>query len=91
MSVRVRIPVPLRRLVGGAREVEVSNGTVRRAIKELDGRYPGFGGRILDEEGNLHRFINLYVNGEDIRFRAGLATELRDGDELSIVPAIAGG
>lgn len=91
MSVRIRIAVPLRRLAGGARELEVSHCTVRTAIRELDGRYPGFGERILDEQGKLRRFVNLYVNGEDIRFLAGLETELQDDDELSIVPAIAGG
>ena len=92
MSIRVRIPLPLRRLTGGARELEVSHCTVRTAIEELDGRYPGFAERILDEQGELRRrFVNLYVNGEDIRFLAGLETELQDDDELSIVPAIAGG
>ena len=91
MSIKVRVSVSLRRLVGGAREVEVTHCTVATAIEELDRRYPGFTGRILNEQGGQRRFINLYVNGEDIRFLDGLETELQDGDELSILPALAGG
>jgi molybdopterin synthase sulfur carrier subunit len=91
MSVKVRIPVPLRRIVGGVREVHAQGDTVEGVIKNLDQEYPGFGERILSEGGELTRFVNVYINGEDIRFREGIATRLEEDDEISIVPAIAGG
>ncbi len=91
MAVTVRVPTPLRRLTDGQGEVEVSAGTVREAIEKLDEMYPGFKERVLDENGELRRFVNLYLNDEDVRFLKGADTELKDGDVLSIVPAIAGG
>lgn len=91
MSVRVRIPSPLRQVTEGAAEVAVDMANVGDAIGELERLYPGIKGRIRDETGEPRRFINLYVNGEDVRFLDGLATTLKTGDELSIVPAVAGG
>ncbi len=91
MAVTVRVPTPLRRLTDGQGEVEVEAKTVREAIEKLEEQYPGFKERLLDENGELRRFVNLYLNDEDIRFLKGADTELKDGDVLSIVPAIAGG
>ncbi len=91
MAVIVRVPTPLRRLTNGQGEVEVDAGSVREAIEKLEDQYPGFKERILDEKGELRRFVNLYLNDEDVRFLKGADTELKDGDVLSIVPAIAGG
>src|SRR5687768_9815344 len=91
MTVRVRIPTPLRTLTGGAAEVDVSGGSVAECITQLEAQYPGMEQRLKDENGELRRFVNLYVNGEDVRFLQGLDTSLRTGDEVSIVPAVAGG
>ncbi len=91
MAVVVRVPTPLRRLTDGQGEVEVEASTVREAIEKLEEQYPGFKERLLDENGDLRRFVNLYLNDEDVRFLKGVNTELKDGDVLSIVPAIAGG
>ncbi|NPB08666.1 MAG: MoaD/ThiS family protein [Aquificae bacterium] len=91
MAVVVRVPTPLRRLTNGQGEVEVEAKTVREAIEKLEEMYPGFKERLVDEKGELRKFVNLYLNDEDIRFLKGLDTELKDGDTLSIVPAIAGG
>ncbi len=91
MGITVRVPTPLRRLTDGQGEVEVEARTVKEAIEKLEEMYPGFKERILDENGEVRRFVNLYVNDEDIRFLKGVDTELKEGDVLSIVPAIAGG
>ncbi|WP_024015101.1 ubiquitin-like small modifier protein 1 [Aquifex aeolicus] len=91
MAVIVRIPTPLRRLTNGQGEVEVEAKSVREAIEKLEEQFPGIKERLVDENGELRKFVNLYVNDEDIRFLKGLDTELKDGDTLSIVPAIAGG
>ncbi len=91
MAVIVRVPTPLRRLTDGQGEVEVEAKTVKEVIEKLEEQYPGFKERLLDEKGELRRFVNLYLNDEDIRFLKGVDTELKDGDVLSIVPAIAGG
>lgn len=91
MSVRVRIPTPLRSATDGAAELESEASTVGGLIAELESRYPAIRGRLRDEAGAMRRFVNLYVNGEDVRFRDGLETNLKSGDELSIVPAVAGG
>ncbi|NPB06947.1 MAG: MoaD/ThiS family protein [Aquificae bacterium] len=91
MGVVVRVPTPLRRLTNGQGEVEVEARTVREAIEKLEQLYPGFKERLVDEKGELRKFVNLYVNDEDVRFLKGLDTELKDGDTVSIVPAIAGG
>lgn len=88
---QVRIPTPLRRYTGGAEAVEASGDTVGAVLQDLDARYPGIRERICDDTGQVRRFVNLFVNGEDIRFLANLDTPVRTGDELSIVPAIAGG
>ena len=91
MSLRVIIPTPLRRAADDLEAVEVEPGTIKEIIDSLDRRYPGFGSRVFDDNGGLRRFINIYVNGEDVRFLDNLATSVADGAEVSIVPAIAGG
>jgi molybdopterin synthase sulfur carrier subunit len=91
MSVRVRIPTPLRSATDGAAELSLDAPNVEAVLGELETRFPAMRGRLRDEAGQLRRFVNLYVNGEDVRFRDGLATGLQSGDELSIVPAVAGG
>ena len=92
MAVIVRIPTPLRRLTNGQGEVQVEAHTIREAVEKLESLYPGFKERLLDENGELRKFVNIYLNDEDIRFlKGGIDTELKDGDVLSIVPAIAGG
>ncbi len=91
MTVRVRIPTPLRAATDGVAELSLNAATVLGLIEDLETRYPGIRGRLRDDSGEMRRFINLYVNGEDVRFREGLQTGLKEGDELSIVPAVAGG
>jgi len=91
MAVVVRIPTPLRRLTNGQGEVQVEARTIREAIEKLEELYPGFKERLLDENGDLRKFVNLYLNDEDIRFLKGIDSELKDGDVISVVPAIAGG
>lgn len=90
MSVKIRIPTPLQRLTEGKEEVEGEPGTIISLVNDLDRRYPGIGERI-SEGGKIRRFINIYLNEEDIRFLKNEETEVKDGDEVSIVPAIAGG
>lgn len=89
--IRVRIPTPLRPLTKGQGEVETKAGSVVEMIESLNSTYPGIKDRLCDEMGELRRFVNIYVNEEDIRFLTGKDTPLKDGDEVSIVPAIAGG
>jgi molybdopterin synthase sulfur carrier subunit len=91
MPVKVRIPTPLRKLTNEAELVEVKAGTIGTAIAELQSQYPGIKDRLVDESGGIRRFVNVYVNEEDIRFLENLETPLKDGDEVSIIPAIAGG
>ncbi len=91
MSVRVRIPTPLRRFTGGAEEVGASGRTIGTAIDDLERKHPGIKERLCDEQGRVRRFVNIYVNGDDIRFLDSLDTAVKDGDEVAIVPAIAGG
>ena len=91
MGVLVRIPTPLRRMTGGADKVELEVDDLSQMIDKLESDYPGFKERLLDEEGELRYFVNIYVNGEDIRFDQGLKTSIKSGDEISIVPAVAGG
>ncbi len=91
MPVNVRIPTPLRKLTNNDEVVEVQSGTIGSAIKELQTRYPGIQERLVDEAGTIRRFVNVYVNEEDIRFLKNQDTPLKDGDEVSIIPAIAGG
>jgi molybdopterin synthase sulfur carrier subunit len=78
-------------LTGGAAEVEAEGKTVRELIEDLERRYAGIKARLCDESGEVRRFVNIFVNDEDIRFLQGLDTELKEGDEVSIIPAIAGG
>jgi molybdopterin synthase sulfur carrier subunit len=91
MPIHVRIPTPLRKLTNEEELVEISAGTVSSAIAELQRKYPGIQERLVDETGNVRRFVNVYVNEEDIRFLQNQQTPLKDGDEVSIIPAIAGG
>jgi len=91
MSIQVRIPTPLRRFTSGAEEVGASGATVGKIVDDLERQFPGLKERLCDEEGRVRRFVNIYVNGDDIRFLQNLETSVKDGDELSIVPAIAGG
>ena len=91
MTVLVRIPTILRSYTGGAAEVSASAGTLRQVIAGLDAAYPGLGGRILDEGGQLRRFVNAYVGEEDVRFAQGLDTPVASGARVSFIPAVAGG
>lgn len=91
MPVQVRIPTPLRKLTHDEEMVETSAETVGDAITDLESRYPGLQERLLDDDGQVRRFVNVYVNEEDIRFLEDKETPLKDGDEVSIIPAIAGG
>lgn len=91
MSAQVRIPTPLRRFTAGAEAVEATGTTVGHIVEDLERQFPGVKERLCDEEGRVRRFVNIYLNGDDIRFLNHLETDVKDGDELSIVPAIAGG
>ena len=91
MPVKVRIPTPLRKLTNNEEVIEVSAANIGEAIKEMQSRYPGIQERLIDENGAVRRFVNVYVNEEDIRFLQNQETPLQDGDEVSIIPAIAGG
>lgn len=87
----VRIPSPLRKLTDGQAEVAVEGGDVRTIVDELESRHPGIGDRLLDEDGELRRFVNVFVRDEDVRFQEGLDTPVSEGDTVSIIPAVAGG
>ncbi|HEV8342552.1 MAG TPA: ubiquitin-like small modifier protein 1 [Candidatus Binatia bacterium] len=91
MLVRVRVPTPLRKFTNGADEVNAQGNTVRVLVEDLERKFPGIKERICDENGKIRRFVNVYVNGDDIRFLQNLETSLKEGDNISIVPAIAGG
>lgn len=91
MSVLVRIPSPLRRLSDGQDTLQLAGASLQECLDALEAHFPGFSERLRDEHGEIRRFVNIYVNGEDVRFLAGLATPLQAGDEVSIVPAMAGG
>jgi len=91
MSISVRIPTPLRKLTGGSDEVVVEAANVGDMIENIEAAHPGLKERLCDDAGEIRRFVNVYVNDEDVRFLDGRATVLKDGDEVSIVPAIAGG
>lgn len=90
MAVDVRVPTILRPLTGGEKAVSAVGGDIAAVIADLDARYPGMAERLLDDSG-LRRFINIYVNDEDVRFLDGLATTVQDGDSVTILPAVAGG
>jgi molybdopterin synthase sulfur carrier subunit len=92
MSVKVRIPTPLRPLTGDQDVVSVNeSASLAELINALDSQHPGIKDRLCDETGELRRFVNVYVNGEDVRFLSGLETPIASGAEVSIVPAVAGG
>ena len=91
MPTKVRIPTPLRKLTNNEEVIEVSATTVGGAISELQSRFPGIKERLLDDTGAVRRFVNVYVNEEDIRFLQNQETPIKSGDEISIIPAIAGG
>ena len=91
MAATVRIPTPLRKLTNEQETVEVESATIGTAVDELEGKFPGIKERLIDEEGEIRRFVNVYVNEEDIRFLENQDTPLKDGDDVSIIPAIAGG
>ncbi len=90
-SVKVRIPTPLRKITNDLEEVEATGANITEIIDDLEGNYPGLKERICEDDGTLRRFVNIYLNDEDIRFADNMTTALKDGDELSIIPAIAGG
>ena len=91
MSVTVRIPTQLRELSGGAAEVSLDSGSLAEVLASLEANHPGFQGRLFGDDGELRRFVNVFVADEDIRFLDGLATPVADGEVVSIVPAVAGG
>ena len=91
MSVKVRIPTPLQKLTNGQAEVDSQGTSVTELLEQLNRQYPGLKERLCDEQGKLRRFVNIFVNEEDIRFLQMDQTPLKDGDEISIIPAIAGG
>ena len=88
---KVRIPAPLRRLTGGKADVDGSGTTVRALLADIESRHAGIRDKIVDDSGEIRRFINVFINGEDVRFLKGVETEVKPADEVSIVPAIAGG
>jgi molybdopterin synthase sulfur carrier subunit len=91
MAIEVRIPTILRSYTGGAKSVEGSGDTLADLLTDLDSRYAGIRGRLITADGGLHRFVNIYVNDEDVRFVGGLDAKLSDGDNVTILPAVAGG
>jgi sulfur-carrier protein len=91
MPVNVRIPTPLRKLTKDKDTVQTTGATIQEIIDSLESQYPGLKERLCDERGELRRFVNVYLNDEDIRFAQGKSTPVKDGDEISVIPAIAGG
>ncbi len=91
MAVKIRIPTTLRILTSGEAELNAKEGTVSQIISEVCENYPDFQGRLIDDDGNLLRFVNVYVEDEDVRFLQGLETPVLDGQTISIIPAVAGG
>lgn len=91
MSVTIRVPTTLRTLTAGESQVSVDGGTVAEVLTALEAEHPGFKDKLLDDEGNLRRFVNVFVADDDVRFMEGMATPVPDGETLSIVPAVAGG
>ena len=91
MAAKVRIPAPLRKLTKDQATVDINGGTIEDVLSELEKNYPGIRERICDETGQIRRFINIFVNGEDIRFKEGIKTNIVNEAEISIIPAIAGG
>ena len=91
MSAIVRIPTPLRKVTNGEDKASVDPGTMVEVVKSLEGQFPGLKARICDDDGELRSFVNVYINGEDVRFLDGMNSPVASGDEVSIVPAVAGG
>jgi len=91
LSVKVRIPTPLRKLTKEQAEVDAAGGTIREIVDDLERQFPGFKERMCDDAGELRRFVNVYVGEEDIRFLQGLDTQIPEGELVSIIPAVAGG
>jgi molybdopterin synthase sulfur carrier subunit len=91
VSVRVRLPTILRSYAAGQSSVDAAGTTVGEVVDDLVGRYPGMAGHLKAPDGALHRFVNMYVNDEDVRYQGGLDAKVGDGDEVSILPAVAGG
>ncbi|TAL23355.1 MAG: MoaD/ThiS family protein [Frankiales bacterium] len=91
MAIEVRIPTILRTYTGGEKTVSGSGDTLTALLDDLDSRHSGIRGRLVTEDGSLHRFVNVYVNDEDVRFLGGLETTLSDGDSVTVLPAVAGG
>jgi sulfur-carrier protein len=91
MAIEVKIPTILRNYTDGAKSVDGSGETLAALIENLDGSHPGIKGRLITDDGGLHRFVNVYVNDEDVRFTGSLDTALKDGDAVTILPAVAGG
>ena len=91
MAVNVKIPTPLRNLTGDLDTVASEGATLQELVGHLETVYPGMRERLCDDTGSLRRFVNVYINGEDVRFLSGLESALKEGDEVSIVPAVAGG
>ncbi len=90
-GVLVRIPAPLRRVTNGQDKIETEASSLGEMVDRLDAQFPGLKERLVDEAGELRYFVNIYLNGEDVRFLQGLGTATKEGDEISIVPAVAGG
>ena len=91
MAIEVRIPTILRTYTGGEKAVQGNGSTLTALLDDLDSRHSGLRGRLVTEQGALHRFVNVYVNDEDVRFLGGLDTQLSDGDSVTVLPAVAGG
>ena len=91
MAIEVKIPTILRTYTGGEKSVEASGDTLSALIDDLDASHEGLKGRLITEDGGLHRFVNVYVNDEDVRFTGALDTQVKDGDSVTILPAVAGG
>ena len=91
MAVQVKVPTILRTYTGGAKLVEASGDTLDALLSDVDSRHEGLRGRLIAEDGSLHRFVNVYINNEDVRFLGSLEAPLKDGDTVTILPAVAGG
>jgi sulfur-carrier protein len=91
MAVQVKVPTILRTYTGGAKAVEASGDTLDALLTDVDSRHEGLRGRLIAEDGSLHRFVNVYINNEDVRFLGSLDAPLKDGDTVTILPAVAGG
>ena len=91
MPVEVRVPPLVQKVTGGQRTLTASGGTINELLENLDRQYPGFARELRDDSGQVHRFVNIYVNDEDIRYLKRLDTEVADGDQVAILPAVAGG